>query len=145
MEFYHPRNALKEIWIAPEASSIFPPSVWYYLTYENSNKTEKSLRLQFLDKWLGFGQIADTKEKNKEKVYNLFFGEGGKYTADQLTNRANMHDQIEAHINLMKQDLKQLALELENINMNDKKQEALLPTPCLCQLGVTWWLEVLFS
>jgi hypothetical protein len=56
------------------------------------------------------------KEKKKEKVYTLFFGEGGKYTADQLTNRANMHDQIEAQINLMKQDLKLLALELEKIN-----------------------------
>ncbi|MCH7402253.1 hypothetical protein ACFOUP_18390 [Belliella kenyensis] len=114
--FYHPRNALKDIWTAPDTSTIFPSSVWYYLTYENPNTKEKSLRQQLLDKWLGFGQIADTKEKNKEKIYDLFFGEGGKYSADQLTNRANMHDQIEAHINLMKQDLKLLALELEKLN-----------------------------
>ncbi|MFN3918614.1 MAG: hypothetical protein ACK4K0_12865 [Flavobacteriales bacterium] len=116
VEFYHSRNALKDIWEAPETSTIFPTSVWYYLTYENPNKNEKSLRQQLADKWLGFGQIADTKEKHKDKVYDLFFGEGGKYTADQLTNRANMHDQIEAQINLIKQDLKQLALEIEKIN-----------------------------
>jgi hypothetical protein len=49
-------------------------------------------------------------------LYSLFFGEGGEYTAEHLMNRANMHDQIEAHINLMKQDLKLLASELENLN-----------------------------
>ncbi len=116
VEFYHSRNALKDIWFRPETSSIFPQSVWYYLTYEKPDGSKKSMRQQLVDRWLGFGQIADTKEKNKEKVYRLFFGEGGKYTADQLTNRANMHDQIEAQINLMKQDLKLLALELEQLN-----------------------------
>ncbi|SFE41259.1 hypothetical protein [Thermoflexibacter ruber] len=114
VHFYHPRNALQDIWTAPATSRIFPPAVWYYLTYENKN--EKSLRQQLVDKWLGFGQIADTREKKKEDVYYLFFGKGGKYTADQLTNRANMHDQIEAQINLMKQDLKLLALELEKLD-----------------------------
>lgn len=116
VEFYHPRNALRDIWTAPETSTIFPRSVWYYLTYENPDTPDKSLRQQLIDKWLGFGQIADTKNKNKDKVFNLFFGEGGKYTADQLTNRANMYDQIEAQINLMKQDLKLLALEIENLS-----------------------------
>ncbi|MCC5917712.1 MAG: hypothetical protein JJU02_10360 [Cryomorphaceae bacterium] len=61
-------------------------------------------------------KLSPTIEKRIEIVYALFFGEGGKYTADQLTNRANMHDQIEAQINLMKQDLKLLALELEKVN-----------------------------
>lgn len=116
VSFYHPRNALKDIWTAPETSTIFPSSVWYYITYENPNTKEKSLRQQLVDKWLGFGQIVDTKEKNKEKVYKLFFGEGGRYTANQLTNRANMHDQIEAYIKLMKQDLELLSLELEKLN-----------------------------
>lgn len=116
ISFYHHRNALKEIWTAPQISTIFPSSVWYYLTYQNPITNEHSPRQQLVDKWLGFGQIADVKEKNREKIYNLFFGQGGKYTADQLTNRANMHDQIESQINLMKQDLKLLALELEKIN-----------------------------
>jgi len=116
VEFYHPRNALNDIWLGSETSNIFPPSVWYYLTYENPKNHHISLRQQLVDKWLGFGQIADTKERKKESVYALYFGLGGEYTADQLTNRANMHDQIEAQINLMKQDLKQLALEIERIN-----------------------------
>lgn len=113
VQFYHPRNVLKDIWIGPEASSVFPTSVWYYMTYKDPTKNNQSLRQQLVDDWLGFGQIADTKEKNKEKIYALYFGEGGKYTAEKLTNRANMHDQIESYIKLMKQDLNQLAIELE--------------------------------
>ncbi|GCD79011.1 hypothetical protein JCM30197_02580 [Schleiferia thermophila] len=113
--YYHPRNALKDIWTAPETSSIFPAPIWYYLTYENPDKNEKSLRQQLVDKWLGYGQIADTKEKNKQKIDNQYFGKGGKYTASQLINRANMYDQLEAYINLM-QDLRILALELEKLN-----------------------------
>lgn len=116
VEFYHPRNALRDIWTAPDVSQIFPASVWYYLTYENPGQAYKAVRQQLVDKWVSFGQIADTKEKDKEKVHALFFGDGGQYTADQLTNRANMHDQIEAHINLMKQNLKLLAVEFEKMH-----------------------------
>ncbi len=115
VDFFHQRNALKDIWEGPEFSAIFPGSIWYYLNYENPAPTEKSLRRQLVDKWLGFGQIAETKQSEREKLYKLLFGSGGKYTADQLTNRANMLDQIESHINLMKQDLKQLTKEVEKV------------------------------
>lgn len=116
VHYSHRRNALREIWLAPKTSQIFPPSIWYYLCYENPDKNEKSLRQQIVDRWTDFGQIAEVKEKNKKEIYNLFFGDGGKYTAEQLANRANMHDQIEAYISLMMQDLKNLVLELEKIN-----------------------------
>ncbi|MFN4298772.1 MAG: hypothetical protein ACK4EX_03465 [Thermaurantimonas sp.] len=111
--FSHSRNALSDIWTAPHTSAIFPPSVWYYLTYENPATQENSLRQQIVDKWLGFGQLADIRDRDREKIYKLFFGDGGIYTAEQLANRANMYDQIEAQVNLMKQDLKLLVSELE--------------------------------
>jgi len=116
IEFYHPRNALREFWEGGMSSTIFPPSVWYYLNYQNPSEPETpSLRQKILKQWINFGQIADADIMEKEKLKKLYFGNGGKYTAEQLINRANMHDQIEAHINLMKQDLKQLAIELEKI------------------------------
>lgn len=115
VQFLHPRNALSDIWNGPATSSIFPAPVWYYLNYENDTDKPLSPRRQLIAKWQNFGQIADVKEKKKQQVYNLFFGKGGAYTADQLTNRANMYDQIEAQINLMKQDLKLLAAELEQL------------------------------
>jgi len=48
-----------------------------------------------------------------EAIYALYFGEGGRYTAEQLKNRAAMLDQVEASITLMKQDLKVLSIEFE--------------------------------
>lgn len=45
----------------------------------------------------------------------LYFGEGGKYSAEQLSTRADMLDQLESHINLMKQDLRKLSIEIEQI------------------------------
>jgi stress response protein YsnF len=86
------------------------------LTYEKPDSGERSLRQQLVDQWLAFSRLAEVKEKDKEKVYGLFFGEGGHYTAEQLAERANMYDQVEAQINLMKQDLKQLALEFERLS-----------------------------
>jgi hypothetical protein len=114
IEFYHTRNALKDIWTNPPTSTFFPASLWYYLTFENTSKNETSLRKQLIEKWQDFGQINNTKEK--EKNIALFFGNGGVYETEQLKNRADMHDQIEAYITLMKQDLKQLSIEIENIN-----------------------------
>lgn len=116
LEYNHPRNALREIWNGDEVSNIFPASVWYYLNYKNPQKDEESLRQQLINRWLGFGDFAEVKENNKAEVYRLFFGNGGKYGSEELANRANMYDQIEAQINLMRQDLKQLAIELEEID-----------------------------
>jgi len=115
-EFYHPRNALREIWEAHDTSTIFPVPVWYYLNYFNPNRPDQpSLRYQIIERWMNFGQISAAKSKRKRNLIDVYFGEGGKYTAEQLHARANMLDQLEAHINLMKQDLKGLALELENL------------------------------
>jgi hypothetical protein len=115
VKFYHPRNALRDIWNGPTVSTIFPSSVWYFLNYKLPGKNEISLREQLVNKWVSFGQIAVKKPQQKEKVYALYFGNGGTYTAEQLTNRANMYDQLESYINLMKQDLRMLNVELEKL------------------------------
>ncbi len=114
--FHHPRNALREIWEGRDTSEVFSAQVWYYLNYFNPDKPDHpSLRYQIIERWMNFGQIAEAKTKKKRKLMEMYFGDGGKYTAEQLTNRANMLDQLEAHINLMKQDLKGLATELEQL------------------------------
>lgn len=117
IEFYHPRNALQDIWKAPVTSSIFPPSVWYYLTYQSPDKSSKSIRQQLMDTWQGYGQIVNTNPRKKAALDNLYFGEGGKYTSEQLKNRAEMYDQIESQIKLMKQNLTVLTLEFEELSM----------------------------
>ena len=57
-ELLHPRNALKDIWQGSAMSNIFPPSVWYYLTYRNPAKPDElSLREKIMERWKGFKQI----------------------------------------------------------------------------------------
>src|SRR5699024_6167427 len=53
--YHHKRNVLREIWLATETSSIYPPSIWYYLNQHESNKP--SLREQLIESWKKFGQI----------------------------------------------------------------------------------------
>lgn len=111
IEFHHKRNALKDIWFGASNPEIFPPAVWYYLNYANpEDGVQHSLREQIIDKWTHLGQI---EKDSKSELEQLYFGEGGKYSSEQLNNRADMYDQLESNINLMKQDLKALSLELD--------------------------------
>lgn len=119
VEFQHPRNALKQIWEGRKTSTIFPTSVWYYLNYYDPNQPEeRSLRYQIIERWMSFGQISTAKSKKKRNLIAIYFSDGGKYTTEQLYARSSMLDQLEANINLMKQDLKGLALEFENLKTN---------------------------
>lgn len=108
--FHHPRNALRDIWEGPETSRIFPPAVWYYLNHPLPGQAQKSIRQQLVERWTALGQAPDQRAHT---TLPLFFGEGGTYSAGELENRANMYDQLEAQVNLMQQDLKQLALAIE--------------------------------
>src|SRR5699024_8019479 len=111
--YHHKRNVLREIWLATETSSVYPPSIWYYLNQHESNKP--SLREQLIESWKKFGQIQAGSEKKREKAMAIYFSDGGEYTVDELENRANMYDQTESAIKLMKQDLRDLMQEIGNI------------------------------
>ncbi len=112
IDFYHERNALREVWKGEKISSSFPPSVWYYLNYNDPTSDTPSVRMQIIEKWKNFKQIADDEHTHIEQIY---FGKGGRYTTEQLVNRADMYDQLESHITLMKQDLKSLSLAMERL------------------------------
>ena len=113
IDFHHDRNALKDIWFGAKTSSNFPPSVWYYLNYSKPNdNTSISLRSQIISKWTSLGQIS---KKPKNNMLDIYFGNGGKYSSNQLENRADMYDQLESNINLMKQDLKALTIAIDKL------------------------------
>ena len=102
----HKRNVLRELWLGTETSTTYPPSIWYYLNYYPV-PGRISLRERLISNWKSFGQIRKT-ENNPDGDLDIYFGDGGKYTIDELENRANMYDQIESQIKLMKQDLRNL-------------------------------------
>lgn len=109
----HQRNVLREIWHATETSSVYPPSIWYYLNYNHSASSQQSLREQLLTNWEKFGQIKSKQQVATGENNEIYFSDGGEYTIDELNNRANMYDQIESMIKLMKQDLRNLTLSID--------------------------------
>jgi hypothetical protein len=115
IDFYHKDNALHSVWENTETSSYFPPSIWYFLTYENKLKNEKSLAKLLVEKWILFGQVSKQESKTNIKNNNLFFGNGGRYNAEQLKTRSDMLDQVESYVTLMKQDLKALSYQIEKL------------------------------
>lgn len=101
-DFQHKRNALREVWEGKPTSSNFPPFVWYYLTYRDPNKSIPSVRQAIIEKWENFGQISEEGNKEDDPNTPIYFRDGGRYTTAQLINRADMYDQLESHITLMK-------------------------------------------
>lgn len=109
IELKHERNILQDIWEGPKTSKLFPSFIWYYLNYEDENNP--SLRNEIIEKWVQFGQI----ESNPNKMTDIYFDKSGEYNADKLNNRADMYDQLESQIYLLKQKLMVLSNEIENI------------------------------
>ncbi len=115
VKLYHTRNFLKDMWEGKAISDLFPSSVWYYLNYADPKTSKTSLRDQVLDRWTNFRQTDARRENKGNRTTDIYFGDGGRYTSEQLKNRANMYDQLESVIKLMKQDLKGLAVEIEKV------------------------------
>lgn len=57
IEFYHKRNTLGELWSGFPTSKTLPPSIWYYLNYQDAENRKTSLRNLLMKHWENFGQI----------------------------------------------------------------------------------------
>ena len=112
----HPRNALRDVWKGKTDSDIFPPLIWYYLIHPNPSAPDsRPLRERLLERWQRFGQVKEPSGKEKAKLLNLYFGDGGDYTTSELYNRAGMYDQLEAYVRLIHQDITHLAVSFERL------------------------------
>ncbi|MVN78253.1 hypothetical protein GO988_18135 [Hymenobacter sp. HMF4947] len=113
IEFDHPRNLLAEVWNEKPTSALFPPSVWYMLTepaFSNSGQT--AIAHNTRRRWEHYGQLAHPESKDGQKLAALLFGAGGQYSADQLTVRANMLNELQSAVRLLNQELQGLLLAL---------------------------------
>jgi hypothetical protein len=110
----HRHNHLSDLWFAKDTSETFSSPIWYYLNYNDpSHRGQISVRAQLVEKWIHYGHLAENKTKKRDELIGKFFGHGGRYSADELSNRAIMYGQVQSFINLMKQDLDLLLIELE--------------------------------
>lgn len=108
IKFNHPDNILKEFWENPSISKYAPASVWYYLNSPNLSEEEISKREQTVNGWKTFSDFNEEEEE-------ILFGNGGDYTSNLLKRRAEMLDQAEAQIKMMKIILLEVQLAIEKI------------------------------
>lgn len=116
LEYSHQRNGLAELYQQAAVPTVFPPSVWNYLNRpDERDGNPSSLRVSLLHRWEHSGELGAKPEAEKQRLMALLFGTGGSYRASELRIRANLFDQLESYINLMKHDLEQLAREIAEL------------------------------
>lgn len=106
--FTHPVNPLKALWDDDNSQALFPESIWNFL--HAAWPGHPPIREELISRWQQYGELSVEKDKNSDQ--KLYFGTGGKYTYEQLMNRASMLDQSEAAVNQMLLAISQLAAEL---------------------------------
>ena len=112
-DYRHMRNPLRDVWTHPNASTIFPPLVWYYLNKPKSADTP-SLINGLRSRWAILVSLnAEAKQaRNRRHREVNYFGDGGGYTAEELTIRSTMLGQLATEIQLMNNDLTILLNEI---------------------------------
>ena len=112
-DFQHPRNLLADVWNEKPDSDIWPPGIWYMLTnpvFSNQGKT--SIAHNTRQRWQHYGQLAQPESEKARALTGLLFGAGGHYSADQLTVRANMLNEMQSSVRLLNQEILGLLLVL---------------------------------
>jgi hypothetical protein len=111
--FQHPRNLLTAVWTEQADSTRWPPSLWYLLTTPAfSNYGQASIAHNTRLRWQHYGPLAHPGSKASQQLATLLFGPGGTYSADQLTVRANLLNELQSAVRLFDQELQGLLLVL---------------------------------
>ncbi|HSE59242.1 MAG TPA: hypothetical protein VLA99_11120 [Nitrospiraceae bacterium] len=127
-ELQHPRNLLKEVWEGPKTSTVFPRSVWLFLTQaRQGHEPMLTVREQILASWKQEAYLGEPGSHEERHRLSLLFGEGGAYTSQELRIRAAMYDHLKSMINLMSQDLELLYRELSIREEQIEPEEGLVP------------------
>ncbi|WP_165585612.1 hypothetical protein [Roseococcus sp. SYP-B2431] len=95
-------NLLGEIWRSPEQSTLFPPTVWRYLTRREAPDAP-SIAEEIAAGWREAGLASDG---------DALFEAEGEFTVGDLERRDAMLDLLEARIALMSRDLRILLEEV---------------------------------
>lgn len=110
-ELHHPRNLLRNIWTGK--NTTFPTPVWNFMnTRVLDDPSQQTLRELLIVRWREEGRLGKAESEMEQHRIQLFFGDGGTYSVDELRARAAMLDLLRTDISLMHQGLSQLIREL---------------------------------
>jgi hypothetical protein len=110
-QFTHERNLLGELWENPKESSAFSPAVWRFLQRPRTDGTRNS-REEIIQAWRQQGRLGEPGSSGEQARTALIFGKGGTYTSTDLRARASMLETLEAHIELLSEQLEAFLREL---------------------------------
>lgn len=103
-QFTHERNLLGELWQDPQPSSVFSPAIWRFLQERRTDRS-RTIREEILQAWRQQGRLGEPGSSGEEERRTLVFGKGGMYTSTDLRARASMLETLEAHVQLLSEEL----------------------------------------
>jgi hypothetical protein len=107
------RNMLESIWYQNNKARIYPTSVWRILSEKKfSNSENYSLIETTRQRWLQYG-LDDQQDSPLQKLY---FRDGGTFAAEELHDLANMHNELQATIRSIQQDMRSLIQVMNNLD-----------------------------
>ena len=110
-DFHHERNLLRDIWTGE--NSTFAPAIWSFFNRRLLEEpVQRTFRENLIAQWEEEGRLGPAGSDVYQHRIDLFFGAGGRYTVDELRDRAAMLDLVANEISLMNQGLNGLIREL---------------------------------
>ena len=110
-QFTHERNLLGELQQSPQQSSLFSPTIWRFLQ-ERRTDGSRTIREEILQAWRQQGRLGEPGSSDEEDRSALIFGRGGMYTSIDLRARASMLETLEAHVQLLSEELEVFLREI---------------------------------
>jgi hypothetical protein len=108
-EFTHPRNLLREVWEGPPVPTLFPKSIWRYLSLQTKAELEGSTyRAELVESWRQEGRLGEPGSAIEHKRILLLFGDGGVYELQDLRARSAILGLLSSTVQKMHQDLEML-------------------------------------
>jgi hypothetical protein len=107
---FRPRSTnLKDIWLNPLFTDNYSTALWFLMTRKVTSDEEQTYRELLIKRWIDNKYLGE--ESQREKMIDLFFGNGGVSTITNLTHRKEMITQLKTIITLYEQDARALMVE----------------------------------
>jgi len=110
-EFRHERNLLNEVWENPKQPSIFSPAIWRFLQRHHKDGAVTT-REEVIRAWRQQGRLGEPGSPGEQERTTLILGSGGTYASTDLRARASMLETLEAHIQLLSEELELFLREI---------------------------------
>jgi hypothetical protein len=124
-EFTHERNLLGELWQEPPEASVFSPTIWRFFQKHRTDGT-RTIRDEILHAWRQQGRLGEPGSSGEQERSALVFGRGGMYTSTDLRARASMLETLEAHVQLLSEELEVFLREIIQQRTHGGPQEGRL-------------------